>query len=37
MENYEVDNLDHKEDGTYFDLSINKIDGERYKDYIFVE
>jgi GTP-binding protein HflX len=35
MENYEVDNLDHKEDGTYFDLSINKIDGERYKDYIF--
>lgn len=37
MENYEVDNLDHKEDGTYFDLSINKIDGERYKDYILVE
>ncbi len=35
MENYEVDNLEHKEDGTYFDLSINKIDGERYKDYIF--
>ena len=34
MENYEVDNLEHKEDGTYFDLSINKIDGERYKDYI---
>lgn len=34
MENYEVKNLDHKEDGAYFNLSINKIDKERYKEYI---
>lgn len=36
MENYEVTNLEHKEDGTYFNLSINKIDGQRYKEYLFV-
>lgn len=36
MENYEVHGLDHKEDGTYFSLSINHIDKEKYKDYLFV-
>ncbi len=34
MENYEVTDLEHKEDGTYFKISINKIDGERYKEFI---
>lgn len=36
MENYEVQCLEHKEDGTYFNLSINHIDAERYKEYLFV-
>lgn len=36
MENYEVHGLEHKEDGTYFNLSINHIDAERYKEYLFV-
>ena len=36
MENYEVNNLDHKEDGTYFNISINHIDLEKYKEYLFV-
>ena len=37
MENYEVHGLEHKEDGTYFNLSINHIDKERYKDYLLVD
>ena len=36
MENYEIHGLEHKEDGTYFNLSINHIDAERYKEYLFV-
>lgn len=35
MENYEVSNLDHKDDGTYFSLSINHIDKEKYKEFIY--
>lgn len=34
MNNYEIENLRHEEDGTYFDLAINILDYERYKDYI---
>lgn len=34
MNNYEIENLSHEEDGTYFDLAINILDYERYKDYI---
>lgn len=36
MENYEVEGLEHKDDGTYFNLSINHIDAEKYKEYIFI-
>ena len=34
MNNYEIKNLHHEEDGTYLNLSINSIDFGRYKDYI---
>lgn len=34
MNNYEVSNLEHKEDGAYIDLSINSIDLLKYKNYI---
>lgn len=34
MNNYEIQNLRHEEDGTYLNLSINNIDSGRYKDYI---
>lgn len=34
MNNYEVDDLRHEEDGTYINLSINSLDIERYKEYI---
>lgn len=34
MNNYEIENLRHEEDGTYLNLTINSIDSGRYKDYI---
>lgn len=34
MNNYEVKNLEHKEDGSYLDLTINHIDLEKYRNYI---
>lgn len=34
MNNYEIQNLRHEEDGTYLNLSINNIDYGRYNDYI---
>ncbi len=37
MEAYEVDDLKHEEDGSYFKLSINPVDYERYKKYIVEE
>lgn len=37
MNNYEIDDLKHKEDGTYFNLSINAIDFGKYKEYIVDE
>lgn len=37
MNNYEVENLEHREDGAYFNLSINHIDSEKYRDYLLVD
>ncbi len=34
MDNYEVENLDHKEDGTYISLTINSLDYNKYKEFI---
>lgn len=34
MENYDVKDIEHKEDGSHIHLSINHIDGEKYKKYI---
>lgn len=34
MENYNILNLEHKEDGSYINLTINEIDIEKYKEYI---
>ncbi|MDR7870146.1 MAG: GTPase HflX [Tissierellaceae bacterium] len=34
MNNYEINNLRHEEDGTYLNLSINNIDAGKYKKYI---
>lgn len=34
MENYNETNLEHKNDGSYLDVTINEIDMERYKKYI---
>lgn len=36
MTNYDVEIIDHKEDGTYIELTINSIDYEKYKDYIIL-
>ncbi len=35
MENYNITKIEHKEDGSYIDLTINEIDYEKYKDYIY--
>ncbi len=32
MNNYDVDKIEHKEEGTFIELAINSIDFERYKD-----
>ena len=32
MNNYDVDKIEHKEEGTFIELTINSIDFERYKD-----
>lgn len=37
MENYEVENIEHKEDGTYFNLYINSRDLNKYKEYVIKE
>ena len=34
MDNYEIENLEHKEDGTYFNLSLNAVDCAKYDEYI---
>lgn len=34
MENYDVKDIEHKADGSHIHLSINHIDGEKYKKYI---
>lgn len=34
MNNYQVENLEYREDGTFIDLTINPIDYEKYKNYI---
>ncbi|OLS02857.1 GTPase HflX [Tissierella creatinophila DSM 6911] len=34
MENYNITNLEHREDGTYVELTINEIDIEKYKEFI---
>lgn len=34
MTNYDVDEMEHKEDGTYIELTINPIDYERYNELI---
>lgn len=35
MENYNILNLEHKEDGSYVELTINEIDMEKYKEFIY--
>ncbi|MGN9164595.1 GTPase HflX [Tissierellaceae bacterium HCP3S3_D8] len=34
MDNYEVENLTHEEDGTYINLTINSLDFNRYREFI---
>ena len=34
MENYNIITLEHKEDGSYIELTINEIDIEKYKEFI---
>lgn len=35
MENYNITNLEHKEDGSYIQLAINEIDKDRYSEFIY--
>ena len=32
MNNYDVNNIEHKEEGTFIELTINSLDYEKYKD-----
>lgn len=36
MNNYQVEIIDHKEDGTYIELTINHIDYDRYRELIII-
>lgn len=36
MTNYDVDKMEHKDDGTYIELTINPIDYERYNELIII-
>lgn len=36
MNNYDVDKIEHKEDGTLIDLTINSVDFEKYKDLLIL-